>query len=540
MKRTILVFVLCSLLLCFAACGNAGTPAVENNPRFNSNEEMLQFMEGMWVAEDDTEEKNYYVFQDNQICIITDALYSAAVEKLLDSALQNGGLDVLSKQDFETVAKRMYLSDISFVPEPIMLYPKSGEIKLNKGKSDEETIAIINDTVFLKNTATETGVTMKKLSDTTDFSIKAFQPLFDTVKDACEVPAGYILMPTEEYGEMVKTMLTDFSPTIWRETRPDENSIVYETIPEWFAVGKLLISNKEIDLKYAATYDTKYFNAATSTFEKISTLKIYYQPERPSVGTMQSSSTKINITSLMQYCLYAVKDYPGVYKDSAALYADMKAHGETKISTYDISTTLKLNGVEYWLTEGPSGTSATFVIQIHDTIPLKQALDIVGKDKNVEENKNTETNTPANDNIEPTTTPTQSGTLEQLLDGSKSWVGEWEHDGWLYNVFFVFKEDGTCYFALGDMELFGAGKGTYTVKDNKTISLDLKMNGEKSSATYTFDPDTFSLTVASAKGIVAKKGDVFYLQENTNQDVEIIKGWADSYADGMPESSTWE
>lgn len=523
MKKAIAIFALCLLLLCITACGNGSKVKFENTIEFASSEEMLNHLAGMWVVEDDAEEKSYYIFQDGQVCIVTDGLYSNQVKNMLNSALQNSGLEGLYIQDFANISKRMYLSDVSTTADSVTMYPQNGEIILYEGDYGEKSIVVTEEAVMLAPKGEDRTFAMTKISDTADFSLEQFRQLYNQVIDSHQIPASYILMDPEEYGEMVKKILKDFDPMMWKETRLDGNSVVYETIPDWATTGRLLISNKEVDLNYTLNVESWYWNETTSSLESMyPNLKLYYKPENPGVGAMKSGESDVNITPLIQYCLYAVKDYPGAYTDPVALYSDMVEKGKSTTSAFDTTTTYKSGGLEYSLTVGPTKTSAFFCIYIDDTVSLKDIMSVA------EENENSGTQY----------SPLQSGTLEQLLDGSKSWVGLWEYEGWEYRVHYVFEEDGNCYFALSsETELYSAGVGTYTVKDGNTLSLTVKMNGEKKSVAYAFNPEEFSLTVTSKEGLVAQKGEVFYLQENTDNDAEQVIGWGEMFKNGLSEDN---
>ena len=88
MKKTILIVILCVLLLCITACGitRGSIAAFGNTMEFASGEEMLNHLAGMWVVDDDAEEKSYYIFRDRQIYITTDTMYSEQVKQMLDKA----------------------------------------------------------------------------------------------------------------------------------------------------------------------------------------------------------------------------------------------------------------------------------------------------------------------------------------------------------------------------------------------------------------------------------------------------------------------
>ena len=84
------MFTLCLLLLCSTACGNTdqSTATFGDAMEFASSEEMMKHLEGMWVVDANADEKSYYIFQDGQIYLTTDMMYSAQVKEMLDSAVK--------------------------------------------------------------------------------------------------------------------------------------------------------------------------------------------------------------------------------------------------------------------------------------------------------------------------------------------------------------------------------------------------------------------------------------------------------------------
>lgn len=515
MKKAILTVTLCILLLCITACGNTNrsTAAFDNTMEFASSEEMLKHLDGMWVVDADAAENSYYIFRDGQIYITTDTMYSAQVKNMLDNALQNGGVEALYNQDFASVSKRMYLSDVSITPNAISLFPQNGEIKMYEGQYDEKSVVITEESVLLTTSDTENGTVMTKLSDAADFSMERFEEIYNEVTENYAVPTSQLWLGLTEYGEMVKTKIPQFDWWVDKSTSDIEAYAPSGGISTLDGSG-LVITKQSLEFVYK-------INVASWNDSYEPTLTIEYNPGKGSFLVHDKDNNALNLLSLVQYGAYAVQNFPGAYTDPVELY---NAIANTELVTADGITNKKeltVNGLTYSLCVGTDGTWGQFSIEANDTIHLVDVLK-----SRQETTEDTET----------VTTPTQSGTMEQLLDSTKSWVGLWELDGWEYNVHFVFNQDGDCYFALSsETELFGAGLGTYTVKDGNKLSVSMKMDGEKHSVTYAFNPEDFSLTVASKKGLVAEKGDVVFLREDTDIDVETVEGWAERLAEGLSE-----
>lgn len=123
--------------------------------------------------------------------------------------------------------------------------------------------------------------------------------------------------------------------------------------------------------------------------------------------------------------------------------------------------------------------------------------------------------------------------LFHALDYSKVWAADYYFGGYLYHIYLVFEKDGTCYFALADMQLWDAGKGSYSVNDN-SVTINITAGGRKLSGTYRFESDTNALIVTSQEGLVGQQGDVFTLYEDTANDVDKIIKWGNDYANSSP------
>ena len=381
MKKTMVFMLVFALMLSMIACGNDG----HNNKQFASGDEMLQHLEGMWVVGDNAEEKTYYIFQNGQIYNLTDTMYSAQVENLLDSALQNSGLDALHLQDFATVSDRMYLSDVAVTPDPVSLYPQNGEIKLYEGKYEQKSIIITEDTVLLAPKDSENAAVMTKLSNTVDLSTEHFEALFNQVIDSYQIPASSFLVSTEEYGEMIKSTISGFD--WWNLIWTDEEQQLYTPNEALTPINgsKLLITKEDLLYVYKVSVSTGFIG---ENHEE--TLTITYSPEEGVFEAIEVNKSLSNVHTLIAYGLYAVQNIPGAYTNPEALYNDMIAMGETTNSVYGTTATMTANGLKYTFTI--SDVLTEFEIMVDDTISFKEVLDAT------KENENTTTPGTSSDN----------------------------------------------------------------------------------------------------------------------------------------------
>lgn len=512
MKKIICVLFVLVMLVPMVGCSG--------NKQFDSESAMMEYLNGMWVVDNNREDRTYYIFRDNKIYNISDTVFLGKLEELFDSYISDDHLAELCKLDFATAIDALGAEAIlGDCQENVVLQPGKGKVIIDQGMTYEKSIIIADDAVSIKEVNEKVGTTLNKLSDTEDFATAHFESLFNQALDNYQIPSSYFLMDTKEYGEAIKSTISSFD--WWSLVQSEGDLQAYKPNEALTPLnGSCLIITKEsLTYLYKTSVSTGFIG---QNHEEL--LSLIYNPEKGSCEITTVNTSNMNAHSLIAYCIYATQNIPGAYTDPATLYNDMVAKGETKRTDYDTTITMKSNGLEYSLRITYDEVPADFNVQVDNTISLKQIMDANEKSQGTDAQN----------------TPSQSGTLELLLDGSKSWVGKWALDGWAYNVHFVFKEDGTCYFALSELEVLGAGMGTYSVEDGNTLYLELMEIGKKCSDIYSFDPDTFSLKVISAESFMAKKGDILYLQEDVDNDAEKIEKWGSLYSKAPMESETWE
>ena len=143
--------------------------------------------------------------------------------------------------------------------------------------------------------------------------------------------------------------------------------------------------------------------------------------------------------------------------------------------------------------------------------------------------------------IEATPAITENGVFN-VLSFSTVWTAKFHYQGYYYNVYLVFEEAGTCYYALGldHSELLLAGKGTYSVS-GYTLNLSITASGDLYTGTYDFNPNSLQLTQTSYTSITGSTatGTKLALSIDTTNDVEKIVNWGNTYTYRDPYSD-WE
>ena len=550
MKKLTLIITLCFLLLCITACGNTDRnhATVGNGIEFAGVEDMLTHMDGMWATDDNLGEKSYYIFQDGQIYVTTDTRYSEQIKYMLDSALQKSGLESLYVQNFTTTPKRIYLSDLSIIPDPVTLFPQTGEIKLYEGTYKEESIIITEESVLLVNDDAKTGTVMTKISDTVDFSIEHFEPLFNQVLNSYQIPSSHFLMTPAEYGEMIKTTIPQFD--WWSQTWSDDDLEVYAPDEALTPVAgsSLLISKESLTFAYKVSVSTGFIGK-----NHTQSLVITYSPEEGSIQVLETNNPSMNLYSLIKYGLYAIQNIPEAYTDPIELANDMDAKGRKDSSDYSSEIVMTANGITYELstTEAGSATLGEFNIKVNGAISLNTILEGATESTNPAESGNISSNSNSSDNAqssgsatEPTAdtqaptetepTATESATKDKLNFSfsdpscfSTPLTIEWEipyHCEYAAN--YLFEEDGTCYMLLGaPFDVVCKGIGTYSV-DGDTVTFHIILDdGTEIEYTYLFNFDAGTVTQLSEEGFAFyhERNDVFKLTEAKDLSLDIYK-----------------
>lgn len=118
------------------------------------------------------------------------------------------------------------------------------------------------------------------------------------------------------------------------------------------------------------------------------------------------------------------------------------------------------------------------------------------------------------------------------LDHTKAWHAEYWNDGYMLNLYFVFDENGVCYFAVGEWEIFYRQIGLYTVVNENTLSIKTTTSGNAYESLYRFNPSNNSLTVISETGLIGRYGESYVLKEDPDIDADRVKAWVTAVDDG--------
>ena len=84
MKKIICVLFVLIMLVPMVGCSG--------NKQFDSESAMMEYLNGMWVVDNNREDRTYYIFGDNKIYNISDTVFLRKLEELFDSYISDDHL----------------------------------------------------------------------------------------------------------------------------------------------------------------------------------------------------------------------------------------------------------------------------------------------------------------------------------------------------------------------------------------------------------------------------------------------------------------
>ena len=531
MRKICLVIVLCLLILCSTACGQDGHFVNGGTALFESSKEMLNHMEGTWFAEVDYMQKNFYIFQDGQIYMLSDDMFAEEVERILSSALRNGGVNTWPYQDLAQVSKKIELENCSTLKNREATFlPEKGEIVFNEGTR----IVITADSVCLKLGNEEKEAVMTKVSDVADFSDAYLVKLFNKTKKNYKAPKSMFFPPIDTYVDSLKT----FYPGIdsYDLVSQGKDTLMYSID------GKVVDSDSTLIIGK----DSVLFAIGKPTKDYGSPFLIEYSPDSVGTDLLIRDFHPENLSSLLKLAEPILKRFPDALSISQleSLFEEEKtADG----NVYSFSTTV--NGISYIITQRKNGYENRIMITMPDYLQMPETKetnnssvpDNTGSTNSSVSNNSDNSNTGSIDATESSSsseTVIPDTNLTQVLDCNKVWKVDFIADGMFGTFHYVFGTDGSCYVVLSDgLSPWGGGIGTYTLTEN-TLKFSVSIDGGGFEYSYDYNPETNKLTHISGTPVfagLAKTGDEYLLEEDLSNDVEKIKRMAQSYHDNYDE-----
>lgn len=431
MKKFILGFLLCCVAIYSVACGEP--------PQFETQQQMYAYMEGVWLAES-PDCPQHYVFQNGHIYVLTDAAYSNAVQKVLDTAWESGGLDAWPHQTFDLVTQMLEIDEIwQVIDQNVTYQPSSGTILFDTVQSQ---IVIDGDSVHLKSSGSEAPMT--KVSDPLELTGEYYEELFYQLRNHFIVPTKTLLPSLEKVESSIRVI----EPFVryYKVVEQKEDTIVYamDSALHSSTNGKLTVSKESL-----------YFYPGTDSSTKKPRYSIEYCPSSDGPELILTSGTRdFSLSTMIRVANFGVlSNIPDLLSSSEleALFAETVpgASGE-----YLFQKTV--HDISYQITKSADSAYMELQIDFPDMLRLPELKK-----------------------------PVSSG-LDQL-DFSKAWRIVCEYDDTVYIDHYVLMEDGTCYVVYADeLEPTAGGKGTYKIEED-SISFDILVNWEQRKYKYTFD-----------------------------------------------------
>jgi len=364
MKKIIVAILILALCLSMTACGT---------PRFDSQEAMLSYLNGVWMVESIDDIKEYYVFQDGNIYTFHDQSVTYQIDSFLSNTYKTKGLDALLLLDYPSFLTSVTVADILSDPlDSIEINHKKGEIILDKDGLFEKHIIVEENSVGIKDADEDYSTSLIKISDTVDLSIEKYQTYFNESKNSFTVPTQQFWTDVKEYGALVKA----YNPVVdgWELTTATDTTTIYESNKRVTSMSGALIVSKD-----AVTYTYK----VSVTKDWTPWFVINYTPESGTLQIIDQDNLSLDVPLLFQYAAYAVKQFPGAYEDYMDLYNSVMS--ETGTISSSVHTREKtINGLTYHLQLKTDKTWAFLTVKANDTLTLGT---IMGNNANISQER---------------------------------------------------------------------------------------------------------------------------------------------------------
>lgn len=339
MKKLKVFLWICVLILCLTACSND----TQNIPAFENEDALLTHLNGMWIT-DDSENTEYYIFQDGDVYNVSGEELTDVIEDLADDILNKYGIDGLATFDYQTVLTTLDNQKMLGKKSRCSIDPARGMITLNQGKGTEKIIIVENNTVCVKYKTVDWTKNLTKISDTVDFSNESFVNFYDDIKKNYTIPASKFWLPPKEYADSIKDSVITW---LWSLVSQDEESEVYSLdIPNRTGVFSV---NKEVFM-YSETFSySTYFGT-----EKMSFL-IQYDPYTANKSEFSiTDTTSPDHNAMIEHAVFVTRNFPGA-PDFQELY-DMLMNATANVSNNTKTVEKSIGGITYKLSMGTDGS----------------------------------------------------------------------------------------------------------------------------------------------------------------------------------------
>ena len=183
MKKALLVLTLCVLFLFSTGCSSTEE---SNDVIFSSQQEMLAYLQGIWVIDcDEGNNVYFYIFQGERIFTTNHAKYGGGVMETLSKIREQSGFYTMCNQTFEDVTNKMSLEDCCYEVTPDMWIPEAGLLYARSDRNSDDaitrdTITVTRDSASVESNALGHSGTMYKISDTArEFPAEYFESTFN-------------------------------------------------------------------------------------------------------------------------------------------------------------------------------------------------------------------------------------------------------------------------------------------------------------------------------------------------------------------------
>lgn len=358
MKKLKVFLGICVLILCLTACSND----TQNTPAFENEDALFAHLNGMWVTEN-SEDTEYYIFQDGDVYNVRSEELTDVIEDLMDDTMNKQGVDGLVALEYQTVLTTLGNQKLLGKKCRCSIDPTRGMVTLNQGKGTEKNIIVENDTVCVKYKTVDWTKNLSKISETVDFSGESFVTFFDDIKKNYTIPTSKYWLEPLKYGGMIKDNVITYG---WSLVSKDEESMVYSLdIPN--RSGALSVNKESFVYLEKFSYST-YFGEEEMSF------LIMYNPYTASKSEFSITDTRSpNPSELIRHAAIVVQFFPGA-PDYVGLQ-DILLNTLEQVDDSTLSAAKKVNGILYSIKIAKDGSWAQIFVDAPTEFKLTEIMD---------------------------------------------------------------------------------------------------------------------------------------------------------------------
>lgn len=499
MKRAfslILALVIC-LTLCACNRNNSEMPKWKS---FNSAEELLNSISGMWLV--DSNKKEYIVSHDGKIYHTNELDYKTAVNQFLQDIFLTKGLEAWKNMDYQSAIEEMNQRDLLLEPlTDISIHPETGTIVLYKGWSGEMELIVTDSGPVLMQDGIENIIV--KIADAPPYFADTFETLFNEIKSNFTAPKSAFIPTAKAYGDLLQSAHGQVQ--LWPVVSNSNGSLI-KTLDGTLTgnYGAYILTESMVTLCLGQKEDNEH------------PYTVMYHTVGEGVTLLIRDRWGSSLEPILSFVTPVVQNIPNSLTGKQ-LYDMYIQERELSGNVYLFNKTI--GSITYQIYQGNKWPDlySTIMVSVADTIPL---ADVLNDDSTLPDSPDS----PPSDNNQPNQgNAPEHPDLNQLLIPSRIWRISWADDyGVTWACEYVFDGEGNFKMLLADgMSYVARYQGTYLIAEN-TISIFNELPDGTQQYVYDYHPESGIWEQKSVIGYAYdhEKGDKFVLHENKDYTTE--------------------